>query len=477
VIPARTMKTLPRVLFLCACVLLLGVLAGALVTEASIFEEDFDLYMAMGVVVVAFTGFAILLEWRLGAFLLGAVLPFEDLLTFGFIGSGIKAIALVTLSSIGFRLLLDRRLYAKLWHLLQQPLVLTLLALVCWSTVSISWATYREAALVKTSTFLGLFSLVLIIGLLKERELKLLWAIVALSTVLTVPLGYVLPAPTEDIAASGQYTSGRFTSGGLNPNDYGGLLVIVFFVTYYMLSKRFPVAKYVLALPIFFGLLASESRTALVVLLATPLLMLWVPGVSKRSMKSLLITYCLLGLVFAGTIYVVPALGETILARYASLSQLQSEETWAGRWELWDAAFRMILSHPLLGVGVGTFPYIAPTYSSFAEFMNSTLGEGAATTHNIFLSMASELGLVGLALFLGVLFLAFRQALALVDRGSAVGVGLLFGLVAYTLMSLTTSWETQKIGYFLLGSILALYSLRPTQNTIPKPEEGEWRQW
>jgi hypothetical protein len=56
-------------------------------------------------------------------------------------------------------------------------------------------------------------------------------------------------------------------------------------------------------------------------------------------------------------------------------------------------------------------------------------------------------------------------------------VALLFGLVAYTFMGLATSWEAQKIGYFLLGSILALYSLRTTQNTIPKPEERGWRQW
>jgi O-antigen ligase len=461
------MKPLPKVLLLCACVLLFGVLAGAFVAEASIFEDDFGLYVAMGVVVVAFTGFTILLDWRLGAFLLGAVLPFEDLLTSGFFASGIKAIALLTFSSIGFRLLLDRRLYAKLWHLLQQPLVLTLLAIVCWSTVSISWATNNEAALVKTGTFLGLFGLVLTIGLLKERELNLLWAIVALGMVLTIPLGYALPAPNEEVAASG-----RFTSVGMHPNDYGGLLVIVFFVTYFILSTRSSVTKYVLALPFCFAVLATQSRAALVALLATPLLMLWVPAASKRSRKGLLITYCLLGLVFAGTLYVVPALGETILDRYATLSEYQSEETWAGRWELWDAAFRMILSHPLLGVGVGNFPDVAPTYSSVAAFMNYELGEGAATTHNIFLSMASELGLVGLALFLGVLFLAFRQAWALVGRGSAVGVGLFFGLVAFTVMGLATSWEDQKIGYFLFGSILALHSLRTTQNTIPKPEGG-----
>ncbi len=463
---------MPKVLFLCACVLLSGVLAGAFVAEASIFEEDFDLYVAMDVVLMAFTGFAILLDWRLGAFLLCAALPFEELLTIGFFASGIKALALVTFSSLGFRMLLDRRLYAKLWHLLQQPLVLTLLALVCWSTVSILWATNKEAALVKTSTFLGLFGLVLTIGLLKERELHLVWAIVALGMVLTIPLGYALPAPEEDIAASG-----RFSSGGLHPNDYGGLLVIVFFVTYYMISKRFSVAKYVLALSTCFGVLATQSRTALVLLLATPLLMLWVPGASKRSMKGLLITYSLLGLVFAGTIYVVPALGETILDRYATLSQYQSEATWAGRWELWNAAFRMIHTDPFLGVGVGNFPYVAPTYSSIAAFMNSEQGDGAATTHNILLSMASELGLVGLALFLGVLFLAFRQALALVGRGSAGGVGLLFGLVAYTVMGLTTSWEDQKIGYFLFGSILALYSPISMQNTTPKPDGGDRRQW
>ena len=75
--------------------------------------------------------------------------------------------------------------------------MLTLLALVCWSTVSILWATNKDAALVKTSTFLGLFGLALTIGLLKERELKLLWAIVALGMVLSIPLGYALSEPEE----------------------------------------------------------------------------------------------------------------------------------------------------------------------------------------------------------------------------------------------------------------------------------------
>ena len=94
---------MPKVLFLCACVLLFGVLAGAFVAKASIFEDDFDLYVAIGVVLVAFTGFAILLEWRLGVFLLGAALPFEGLLAPGVFASGIKVLALVTFFSLGLQ--------------------------------------------------------------------------------------------------------------------------------------------------------------------------------------------------------------------------------------------------------------------------------------------------------------------------------------------------------------------------------------
>lgn len=472
-IPALIRKFLPKVLLLYACVLLSAVLAGAFVAKASILEDDFDLYVAIGVVLAACVGLAILLEWRMGVFLLGAVLPFEGMLTTAVLASGIKVLALLTFSSLGFRLLLDRKLNAKLWRLLQQPLVLTLLAFVFWSVVSILWAPNQEAALVKISTFLGVFGLVLAIGLLRERELTSLWTIVALSVILSVPLGYVLPLP-EEIA-----TSGRFSSGGHDPNDYAGLLVIVFFVIYHMLSKLSLVTKYALALPIFFGVLATQSRTGLVVLLVTPLLMLSVPAASKRSIKFLLVTCGLSALVFAGTIYVVPEVGGTISDRYATLSQYESEETWSGRWEIWNAALSMILSHPLrlfLGVGVGNFPEVVATYSSFAAHMNS-VREGAATTHNIFLSIASELGLVGLALFLGVLVFAFRQALALVGHSSAAGVGLLFGLVAYTVMGLSLSWEGEKIGYFILGSILALNSLRMPQNTIPKPEGWERRRW
>ena len=39
---------------------------------------------------------------------------------------------------------------------------------------------------------------------------------------LQIPLGFILPPPSEMLAASG-----RFTSGGQDPNDYANLIVVV----------------------------------------------------------------------------------------------------------------------------------------------------------------------------------------------------------------------------------------------------------
>jgi hypothetical protein len=59
-------------------------------------------------------------------------------------------------------------------------------------------------------------------------------------------------------------------------------------------------------------------------------------------------------------------------------------------------------------------------------------------------------------LFVGVLVLAFRRALALVRRNLALGAGLLLGLVAYTIIGLTLTWEQQEVAYLIYGSILSL---------------------
>jgi O-antigen ligase len=93
-------------------------------------------------------------------------------------------------------------------------------------------------------------------------------------------------------------------------------------------------------------------------------------------------------------------------------------------------------------------------YSAQASHLSS-IREGAGVAHNMFLSVQSELGIVGIVLFVGALFLAVRLALRAAGRGSTLALGLVLGLAAFTIAGMTLSWEYQKIGYVLYGSALS----------------------
>jgi putative inorganic carbon (hco3(-)) transporter len=76
---------------------------------------------------------------------------------------------------------------------------------------------------------------------------------------------------------------------------------------------------------------------------------------------------------------------------------------------VWDrlnsdaAALRMFESHPLLGYGWGTFPVVSPRfYHVAANYPLSSVAE----VHNVVLSNAAELGIVGVVLWLVVLVVA-----------------------------------------------------------------------
>jgi O-antigen ligase len=124
-----------------------------------------------------------------------------------------------------------------------------------------------------------------------------------------------------------------------------------------------------------------------------------------------------------------------------------------------------------LGVGAGNYPYFALDYAvDYVRRNSAAEGEVAGVTHQIFLAVASELGLVGLVIFLGILYFAFKLALQL-SRGSALGTAMFICLLAYTLMGMTTAWEYAKIGYVVLGSVLSLQLQQETQRTKAVPED------
>jgi O-antigen ligase len=212
--------------------------------------------------------------------------------------------------------------------------------------------------------------------------------------------------------------------------------------------------------PVFlYGIFATASRTGLIALVATPLLALLVPRLAPRLGLRILPVYVLGAAAIVVIVLAIPSVGERTLERYTTLSQYQSEETWNGRWANWQGALKVIDSHRILGVGAGNYAEAALDYSPTVQEHSAAKAaeeEGlAGAAHNTLLGVASQLGLVGLILFLGILFFAFTTVW-LIAQTSDLGTGIFLGLMVALIGGMALSWEDQKIVFILFGSVLAL---------------------
>jgi O-antigen ligase len=100
----------------------------------------------------------------------------------------------------------------------------------------------------------------------------------------------------------------------------------------------------------------------------------------------------LVGLVAVGMLVFSP---RNFWTRTQSVSSFEQDASAMSRVEAWTVASRASQEHPVLGLGAGTFRYAWHLYGPES-------GSGRVyAAHNIFLQVISDLGFLGLALFLG----------------------------------------------------------------------------
>jgi O-antigen ligase len=100
---------------------------------------------------------------------------------------------------------------------------------------------------------------------------------------------------------------------------------------------------------------------------------------------------------------------------------------------MWQTAWHMIQDRPVLGHGINTFMANYLTYWVGGE-------QQPRYAHNCYLQMAAETGLVGLAAFLWLLWLAFARMGRALTRAPASGdrtilAGLVAGLLAFAIQA------------------------------------------
>ncbi len=85
------------------------------------------------------------------------------------------------------------------------------------------------------------------------------------------------------------------------------------------------------------------------------------------------------------------------------------DEASAGRLRIWSTAGRMIVAHPVTGVGVRGFRYAYPRYAEAGDaFVDARADEGAAHAHQLALEVLSETGFIGFLLWVSGAFAAIR---------------------------------------------------------------------
>lgn len=95
---------------------------------------------------------------------------------------------------------------------------------------------------------------------------------------------------------------------------------------------------------------------------------------------------------------IVGAMDASLAERLASAFSA-SDTSSSMRLGIWESTISMIIEHPLLGIGWGSFWMVYPAYDFFIQ--NDAVK--IVHAHNMYLNFAAEIGLVGCFAFLGVL--------------------------------------------------------------------------
>jgi len=143
---------------------------------------------------------------------------------------------------------------------------------------------------------------------------------------------------------------------------------------------------------------------------------------------------------------------------------------------VWDTAVSVIRDFPFTGIGMGTFNDVAVRLYPFPIVQSPG-------THNLYLQVAVELGLIGLIAFIaihsltlilaGISLKSFQQTDDILMQ--AVVVGLMAGFIAFLTHGLidNTVWGTRMafVPWMLIALITAVYHLSQQKQTAVSPPQ------
>jgi O-antigen ligase len=167
----------------------------------------------------------------------------------------------------------------------------------------------------------------------------------------------------------------------------------------------------------------------------------------------------------------VATAGGTYWKSMKTLLHPTSDYNWIGRQEggrmnVWKRGLGYMAARPLTGVGLGAFPVAEGTMSSMAGRQEYDVGVKWSAAHNSFVQIGAELGVTGLAAFVGLLLLSIRTARRAASAywqadppdvgGAALAEAHAASVIAFMVTGFFLSQGYAPYLYFVLGMILGL---------------------
>jgi O-antigen ligase len=341
-----------------------------------------------------------------------------------------------TISRIVGGLVVAFTILAVVWTRRIRPFSLIqvlMLAFLCWAVLASAWSIDPVLTEDRAMTYLQLVIMVMAMWELSaapERQHSLINAFV---------LGSVVPGiGIVWNRFGGVGHEGRYQAANMGINEMGYTFAMALAMGCYLAAKeRKPLYfwGYALMLGLFqVGVLLTGSRGATVVSLVAWMFLPWVFTSLRNYKKGAAVVMA--GGMVAAALAVVPA---SSWARLSETSTQIESGSFSQRGPIWQAGWEVFQQHPIVGIGPGAFP------KAISGKLPKTL-----SPHNVFVSIAVELGLVGLALFLGIVGCLLLGSFQLpgFDRRLA-----LILMMTFLMTCMAANWEHKKMTWFLFGLI------------------------
>lgn len=280
--------------------------------------------------------------------------------------------------------------------LADRPSVMVLLSLfVTWVGVSLLWAQQSGPVFAELTRFLPLFALFPIVyaAIRTRRHAMMLMLIIVAGSMLSAIVGILTPLP-PDAQGAGRLAGAGAGANALAPVLVSGAVLAAAFAGMRSPRVAFRLAAVAAAVFCIVGVVLTGSRGGLLGLGVALIAALLFAGRGRRVRVVPIVSFAAVLTVLYIIAFAPPILKERIA----------DPGDGSGRADIWRVGIEMVKANPALGVGAGNFKARSPEYVLEAGLIRRSdlIVDDPHVTHNIYLQVLSQLGIVGLLLMLSI---------------------------------------------------------------------------